>query len=179
MTARVLLEELLDGTEVRVVGTPEHWVKQMVRGFSRLPVDIVSEPDAHLTGAVAHHTTKLTVASAAQELETTAVVTGKTPVSNGMLALTLRTGDSEPFAEWEPGAHVDLLLDGAPIRQYSLCGNPADPSTYRLGILRDPEGRGSSVFVHDRLREGRRRPCARTAEQLPAGRLAPLPVHRR
>ncbi|MDP3891841.1 cytochrome P450 [Nocardioides sp.] len=154
MTARVLLEELLDGTEVRVVGTPERWVKQMVRGFSRLPVEIVSEPDEHLAGAVAHHSTKMTLVSATQELETPAIVAGKALVSDGVVALTLRTQDGEPFAEWEPGAHVDLILDGAPTRQYSLCGDPADPATYRLGILRDPDGRGSSLFVHDRLREG-------------------------
>jgi ferredoxin-NADP reductase len=36
----------------------------------------------------------------------------------------------------------------------SLCGNPDDTSSYRLGILRDPDGRGSSPLIHDRLREG-------------------------
>ena len=55
---------------------------------------------------------------------------------------------------WEPGAHVDLVLDGVPARQYSLCGDPADHHAYRLGVLRDPDGRGGSLFVHDRLQEG-------------------------
>ena len=44
LTAQVAVEELvagLDGTEVRVVGTPERWAKQMVRGFARQPVQIV------------------------------------------------------------------------------------------------------------------------------------------
>ena len=154
MTARVLLEELLDGTEVRVVGTPERWVKQMVRGFSHLPLGIISEPDVQLTGAVAHHATKLTLASATRELEVEAVVAGRAAVSDGVVALTLRASDGTSFAEWQPGAHVDLILNGAPTRQYSLCGDPADLSIYRLGILRDPGGRGSSLFVHDRLHEG-------------------------
>jgi cytochrome P450/ferredoxin-NADP reductase len=154
MTARVLLEELLDGTEVRVVGTPERWVKQMVRGFSHLPIEFVKEPDVPLTGAVAHHATKLTLASATQELEVEAVVAGKTVVAESVVALTLRPRDGSSFAEWQPGAHVDLVLNGAPTRQYSLCGDPSDLSTYRLGVLRDPNGRGSSLYVHDRLREG-------------------------
>ena len=54
---------------------------------------------------------------------------------------------------WEPGAHVDLILDSAPTRQYSLCGDPTDRHEYRLGILRDPNGRGGSLYVHDRLSE--------------------------
>ena len=40
LMAQVAVEELvagLDGTEVRVVGTPERWAKQMVRGFASLP----------------------------------------------------------------------------------------------------------------------------------------------
>jgi ferredoxin-NADP reductase len=71
-----------------------------------------------------------------------------------VVALTLRGTGDQPLPAWEPGAHVDLVLDGAPTRQYSLCGDPADHSGYRLGILRDPEGRGSSLFVHDRLQVG-------------------------
>jgi ferredoxin-NADP reductase len=49
---------------------------------------------------------------------------------------------------------VDLILDGAPTRQYSLCGDPADHHVWRLGILRDENGGGGSRFVHDRLRAG-------------------------
>jgi cytochrome P450/ferredoxin-NADP reductase len=154
LTARVMLEELLDSTEVRVVGTPERWAKQMVRGFSRLPLEVVREPHEHLTGAERHHSTKLTLTSAVHELETPAVVASKVTVSDGVVALTVRTQDGEPFAGWDPGAHVDLILDGAPSRQYSLCGDPNDLSSYRLGILRDPNGRGSSLFVHDRLQVG-------------------------
>jgi cytochrome P450/ferredoxin-NADP reductase len=154
LTARVLLEELLDGTEVRIVGTPQRWVKQMVRGFSRLPLEVVHDAHEPLTGAERHHSTKLTLTSAVHELETPAMVASKVMVSDGVVALTLRTPDDQPLAGWEPGAHVDLILDGAPARQYSLCGDPDDVSSYRLGILRDENGRGSSLFVHDRLHEG-------------------------
>jgi cytochrome P450/ferredoxin-NADP reductase len=157
LTARVMLETLLGGPEVRVVGMPERWVKQMVRGFSRLPVSLVGHAQSvePLVGAVQHHnTTKLTLLSATRELETPAVVERKELVAEGVVALTLRPLADQPFPSWEPGAHVDLELDGAPARQYSLSGDPSDTSTVRLGVLRDANGRGSSLFVHDRLQEG-------------------------
>jgi len=64
------------------------------------------------------------------------------------------SGD-HPLPRWQPGAHVDLILpDGAPTRQYSLCGDPDDHHVYRLGILREPESRGGSAYVHNGLRVG-------------------------
>ena len=78
----------------------------------------------------------------------------KTEVADGVVTLTLRDVSGHPLPTWEPGAHVDLILDSAPTRQYSLSGDPADRHEYRLGILRDPAGRGGSTYVHDRLAEG-------------------------
>jgi ferredoxin-NADP reductase len=70
------------------------------------------------------------------------------------VTLTLRQITDSPLPRWAPGAHVDLILDGAPTRQYSLCGDPADHHLWRLGILRDADGGGGSRFVHDQLRPG-------------------------
>ncbi len=154
LTARVLLETLLDGTEFRISGTPQRWVKQMVRGFSSLPVELVGSTEEPLIGALRHHSTKLTLASATRETETLAVVHRKELVADGVASLTLRAADGSALPTWEPGAHVDLVLDGVQTRQYSLCGDPADAQTYKLGILRDPDGSGASLYVHDQLAEG-------------------------
>jgi cytochrome P450/ferredoxin-NADP reductase len=102
--------------------------------------------------AVHHRTTSVTLAAA--ELETVARVAAKRTAADGVVALTLRDVDGHPLPPWEPGAHVDLILDGVPTRQYSLCGDLADHHEYRLGILRDANGRGSSLHVHDRLHDG-------------------------
>lgn len=96
--------------------------------------------------------TSLTLA--ASELIVPAVVEAKEEVSEGVVALTLRSQHGQSLPEWSPGAHVDLVLDQAATRQYSLCSDPADLTAYRLGILRDPNGRGSSLFVHDHLQVG-------------------------
>lgn len=58
--------------------------------------------------------------------------------------------------DWEPGAHIDLILPGGLIRQYSLCGDRWDPYTYRIAVLREPHGRGGSAYLHDELQIGDR-----------------------
>ncbi|WP_028652212.1 PDR/VanB family oxidoreductase [Nocardioides halotolerans] len=82
------------------------------------------------------------------------VVRSLTLEAAGVLAVELVDPDGEPLPGWEPGAHLDLRLPGAPTRQYSLCGDPSDRSRYRLGVLREPESRGGSAYVHDVLRPG-------------------------
>jgi cytochrome P450 len=42
LVGRILLEELVQGPAIRVVGVPERWAKQMVRGFSKLPVKVMA-----------------------------------------------------------------------------------------------------------------------------------------
>ncbi|MEV6402585.1 PDR/VanB family oxidoreductase [Streptomyces bobili] len=55
---------------------------------------------------------------------------------------------------WEPGAHLDLVLPSGLVRQYSLCGDPADTSSYTVATRLVEDGRGGSREVHERLREG-------------------------
>lgn len=162
LTAQGMLEMLLDGPEFRIVGMPERWVKQMVRGFSRLPIEYVAatagQERAQTTTAhshieaVQHRSTRLTLAT--RELETVVRVEGKRHVSDGVVALTLSHVEGHSLPRWEPGAHVDLVIEGVHTRQYSLSGDPADTRTFRLGILRDAAGSGASLYVHDRLQQG-------------------------
>lgn len=69
-----------------------------------------------------------------------------------VLTIELETVSS-PLPRWEPGAHIDLILPGAPVRQYSLCGDPA-AERYRIAVLRERESRGGSRVVHESLRPG-------------------------
>ncbi len=55
---------------------------------------------------------------------------------------------------WQPGAHLDLLLPSGLVRQYSLCGDPADVGAYTIATRLVEDGRGGSREVHERLREG-------------------------
>ncbi|MER6710483.1 PDR/VanB family oxidoreductase [Streptomyces sp. NPDC000877] len=82
------------------------------------------------------------------------VVGRREPAADGVLALTLRHPLGEPLPAWEPGAHVDVLLGPRLERQYSLCGDPADRTAWRIAVLREPDGRGGSAHVHERVAEG-------------------------
>lgn len=82
------------------------------------------------------------------------VVDRKDVVAAGVVVLTLRPAHGGPLPAWRPGAHLDLLLPGGLTRQYSLCGDPADRTAYRVGVLLEPESRGGSRYVHETLATG-------------------------
>jgi len=91
------------------------------------------------------------------EPELTLTVAERERPAEGVLALTLRSPEGAQLPAWDPGAHIDVFLPTAPtptIRQYSLCGDPADRTAWRVAVLREQAGRGGSAFVHDRLAEG-------------------------
>ena len=99
-------------------------------------------------------------ATAQPEYETELVVARRKEEAAGVVSLTLRHRDGAPLPSWEAGAHIDLLLDDAPegplVRQYSLCGDPADAGAWQIAVLREPDGtgRGGSAHVHAALAEG-------------------------
>ena len=74
--------------------------------------------------------------------------------SSSVVSLELVHTLGDPLPEWEAGAHVDVLLPNGALRQYSLCSDRSNRSAWRLGILREPDGRGGSAYVHDTLRPG-------------------------
>lgn len=84
------------------------------------------------------------------------VVADKEIIAEGVVCLTLRHPEGDALPEWEPGAHVDLLLGRDMVRQYSLCGDPDDRSALRVAVLHEPDGRGGSRHVHGQLRIGDR-----------------------
>lgn len=74
--------------------------------------------------------------------------------AEGVVVLDLRDPSGADLPQWSPGAHVDLKLPGGLTRQFSLCGDPADRSVWRIGVLREPQSRGGSKHVHENLHEG-------------------------
>ena len=154
LEARIALEEALPVLgDYELAGPPTFYPSSPnMYVWRNLPITFGRSSRWPHVEAVAHRTTTVTLATA--EFEAEATVAAKQEVADGVVALTLREAGGRPLPAWQPGAHVDLVLGGAPTRQYSLCGDPTDHSAYRLGVLRDPDGRGGSLFVHDRLQEG-------------------------
>lgn len=71
--------------------------------------------------------------------------------ANGIVRLTLEDPRGRRLPRWSPGAHLDVTI-GDYVRKYSLCGDQDDPYTFQIAVLRDPQGRGGSAFIHERIR---------------------------
>lgn len=74
--------------------------------------------------------------------------------SDGVLSMELERPDGATLPEWCPGAHIDVVLPSGTVRQYSLCGDPTDKTTYRIAVLHETNGRGGSSEIHQRVRVG-------------------------
>ncbi|MFE3144432.1 PDR/VanB family oxidoreductase [Streptomyces scopuliridis] len=82
------------------------------------------------------------------------VVAERVESADDVVSLILRHPGGELLPSWQPGAHIDLLLDGGSVRHYSLCGDPGDRLSWRIGVLHVPEGCGGSAYVHGKLHAG-------------------------
>ncbi len=74
--------------------------------------------------------------------------------ADGVVVLTLVDPAGHSVPEWQPGAHVDLVLTADLVRQYSLCGSPEDRSQLQVGVLRAADSRGGSAYIHEHLKAG-------------------------
>ena len=77
--------------------------------------------------------------------------------ADGVVSVRLaRIESDDPLPTWEPGAHIDVYVPDGTTRQFSMCGDPTDLSSWQIAVLRESEGRGGSAFIHDQLRVGDR-----------------------
>ncbi len=76
------------------------------------------------------------------------------PVATDILRFELEPADRRPFAPFAPGAHIDVTTPGGPVRQYSLCGDPASARRYAIAVKLEREGRGGSKSMHGWIEEG-------------------------
>ena len=86
--------------------------------------------------------------------------------SDGVLSLEFVDPTGGDLPAWEPGAHLDVGV-GPRECQYSLCGDPADRSRYRIGVLREERSRGGSEWVHTAARPGMRLPVSLPRNHFP------------
>lgn len=88
------------------------------------------------------------------EVDLGLVVSNRLDAADGVIFLELSRGDGAPLPEWAPGAHIDIVISPEMTRQYSLCGDPAERSTYSIAVLYEPDGRGGSRYIHEHLSVG-------------------------
>ncbi|MFT5893848.1 MAG: reductive dehalogenase [bacterium] len=68
----------------------------------------------------------------------------------------MKAVDGSELPVWTAGAHLDIVVAPEYLRQYSMCGDPADRSSYEIAVLKEREGRGGSQLMHRIFIEGRK-----------------------
>lgn len=82
------------------------------------------------------------------------VVTERQTESDGVVSFSFASADGQELPLWTPGAHMDVTVTDGLTRQYSLCGETSDTQRWRIGVLREPKGRGGSEFMHENIQVG-------------------------
>ncbi|WP_433664439.1 PDR/VanB family oxidoreductase [Nocardia sp. CA-128927] len=75
-------------------------------------------------------------------------VSARRDEAEGVFSLELSDAAGGELPGWTPGAHIDVAVGDAGVRQYSLCGAPAESSRWRIAVLHEPAGRGGSQHLH-------------------------------
>lgn len=103
--------------------------------------------------------------------ELTLTITGIRQLTSHIRAFELRGEDWGSLPPAEAGAHLEVpvrLADGSIVtRQYSLAADPAVRNVYEIAVLRERDGRGGSLAIHDTWQIGTRLRASRPINHFP------------
>jgi vanillate O-demethylase ferredoxin subunit len=71
-----------------------------------------------------------------------------------ILSYVLIAQDGGQLPAFTAGAHLSVFLPSGLIRQFSLANNPEERGRYVIAVYREPNGRGGSAEMHDRVAVG-------------------------
>jgi vanillate O-demethylase ferredoxin subunit len=66
----------------------------------------------------------------------------------------LESANGAALPPFTAGAHIDVHIDEGLVRQYSLCNGPDDKARYIIAVKREPDSRGGSRAMHERIAAG-------------------------
>lgn len=154
--ARLEMESLLKALTERVstieVGEPTMALNNTIHAFASLPVSIRRATTVAAVPRTSAAVVTVARASSWIELE----IVGITQQTPDIVSIDLMAGSNDRLPPFTAGAHIDVEAGPGMVRQYSLCGDPADQNRYRLAVLREPNSRGGSVAMHNRIQPGMR-----------------------
>ncbi|MEM7720015.1 MAG: 2Fe-2S iron-sulfur cluster-binding protein [Pseudomonadota bacterium] len=101
------------------------------------------------------------------------VVAKVEPLTDDITVYEFRDPDGADLPPWDAGAHLDIVVAPEFLRQYSMCGDPADRSHYRIAVLNERAGRGGSRLMHRIFTEGRRVFLSKPINHFPLVETAP------
>lgn len=97
------------------------------------------------------------------------------PVASRIKRFRLVSADTGALSEFSGGSHVTVCMraNGRMFRNpYSLMSPPGDPSSYEIGVLKVPESRGGSHFMHDNVAVGTELEISEPLNLFPPAKLA-------
>jgi vanillate O-demethylase ferredoxin subunit len=94
-------------------------------------------------------------------------VTDVRPEPGDVRVIEFRHPRQPHLPPFEPGSHVDVHLRGRRVRQYSLCGDPADLTHYTIAVKREAAGRGGSAWIHENVVVGSELPVSAPRNHFP------------
>jgi vanillate O-demethylase ferredoxin subunit len=77
-----------------------------------------------------------------------------TDEAQGIRSFELVAAESDALPAFSAGAHIDVTPPGGPTRSYSLCNDPSERHRYLIAVQREPNSRGGSASMHDRVNVG-------------------------
>lgn len=83
-------------------------------------------------------------------------VVRKEAIAQDIVRFDLRPTTRDPLPTASPGAHIEVAAPGGIWRKYSLINGPGETATYIIAVRREPNGRGGSMRMCDRLGAGDR-----------------------
>ena len=144
-----------------ILSEPVIAMNNTIRAYASMPVKV------HLADKVLTEAPK----TAAQETPWLNVtVARRTDVATDIIGLELTSTDGSTLPAYTAGAHVDVYVKSGVIRQYSLTGDPADRSKYRLGVLLDPTSHGGSIAIHRDFKVGEQIKIGHPRNNFPMGK---------
>jgi ferredoxin-NADP reductase len=73
--------------------------------------------------------------------------------ADDVVRLVIEHPRGRKLPKWSPGSHIDVMV-GDFNRKYSLCGHWSDQNCLEIAVLKESEGRGGSLHIHENIAAG-------------------------
>jgi len=77
-----------------------------------------------------------------------------TEEADGIKSFEFSHPDGSALPAFTAGSHIHVHVGDEMTRQYSLCNDPSETHRYVVAVLKDRNGRGGSLAMHETLKEG-------------------------
>lgn len=82
-------------------------------------------------------------------------------IATDTIEIDLADSDGLSLPPFEPGAHIEIeFCRQRFLRRYTLTSDPGDLSQYSIAVLKAPEGKGGSIWLHNYLSAGQSVVCS-------------------